>query len=666
LWTRTVARYNFAAMSQGKRRLATGTAAAVLALVACWSAAVSAQGQRDIAVERMVSEKRVALVIGNAAYAPPAALRNPVNDARDMAQVLRGLGFDVIVREDATQRQMQQALREFAGRLAAGGVGLFYFAGHGVQVKGKNYLIPVGVSIDTEAEAEDEAIDVNGVLSRMAEAGSRVNIVVLDACRNNPFARGFRSATRGLASVGDAPSGTLVAYATAPGRVAADGTGRNGVYTDELLKAMREPGLTLEDVFKRVIRNVRQATREQQVPWFLSSVGGDFVFAPRPGEAAIASTPPPAVPEPRVTVVPRAAGSLVIRSPKEAVEVWLGERRLGEAGPTGDLEVDSVAVGTHHVRAAARRPGVKSWERGVLVAAGQRAEVTIDIELLGPAKVVKGDDGAEMVLVPAGEFRMGSTREEVDRTIAECRKHSSNPSEAQCRDWFERELPQHRVLLADFYIDRYETTNALFEAFVRATRHQTTAEREGNGGAWQQKDGKWQWLNVSGASWRAPYGPGASAPSDHPVVQVSWHDAEAYCKWAGKRLPTEAEWEKAARGADARRYPWGEEWAAVRANGNMTVKAPRPVGLYPGGVSPYGVHDMTGNVYEWVADWFDASYYRRSPERNPKGLDSGTMRVLRGGSWRFSPLSLRTASRHGSTPDYRTNRIGVRCARGAF
>lgn len=110
----------------------------------------------------------MALVIGNAAYEPPAALGNPVNDARDMAQVLRALGFDVIVREDANQRQMQQGLREFAGRLAAGGVGLFYFAGHGVQVKGKNYLMPVGVSIDTEAEAEDEAIDVNGVLSRMA------------------------------------------------------------------------------------------------------------------------------------------------------------------------------------------------------------------------------------------------------------------------------------------------------------------------------------------------------------------------------------------------------------------------------------------------------------------------------------------------------------------
>ena len=538
----------------------------MLALVACWSAAVSAQGQRDIAVGQVAGEKRVALVIGNAAYAPPAALGNPVNDARDMAQVLRGLGFDVIVREDATQGQMRQALREFAGRLAAGGVGLFYFAGHGVQVKGKNYLIPVGVSIDTEAEAEDEGIDVNGVLSRMAEAGSRVNIVVLDACRNNPFARGFRGATRGLASVGDAPSGTLVAYATAPGRVAADGTGRNGVYTGELLKAMRAPGLKLEDVFKRVIRNVRQATREQQVPWYLSSVDGDFVFAPLPPD---------------------------------------------------------------------------------------------------PAKVVKGDDSAEMVLVPAGEFRMGSTREEVDRTIAECRKRSSNPSEAQCRNWYERELPQHRVLLADFYIDRYETTNALFETFVRATGHQTTAEREGNGWARQQKDGTWQQLRVSGASWRAPNGAGAPAPSDHPVVQVSWHDAEAYCKWAGKRLPTEAEWEKAARGTDVRRYPWGEEWAAVRANGDMTAKVTRPVGSYPGGVSPYGVHDMAGNVAEWVADWSDASYYQRSPERNPKGLDSGTTRALRGGSFLSDPVSLRTAYRFLDPPGFRNNLIGFRCARGA-
>jgi len=294
------------------------------------------------------------------------------------------------------------------------------------------------------------------------------------------------------------------------------------------------------------------------------------------------------------------------------------------------------------------------------VAANQRSEIQIDLEALGPAKVIKGDDGAEMLLVPAGEFWMGSTPAEIERVKDECKKVGN--SEDNCKQWFEREGPRHRVTVDAFHIDRHEVTNALFERFVRATGHRTTAEREGDGWVYHQKDGKWQFEKISGAEWRKPQGPGSSASSDHPVVQVSWHDAEAYCRWAGKRLPTEAEWEKAARGTDGRRYPWGEDWDAAKANGAMSVRATRPVGSYASGVSPYEAHDLAGNVWEWVADWFDGSYYQRSPERNPKGPDSGQFRVLRGGAWYGrpdQPASCGPPRPHAGQPE-RRHRVPLR------
>jgi formylglycine-generating enzyme required for sulfatase activity len=329
--------------------------------------------------------------------------------------------------------------------------------------------------------------------------------------------------------------------------------------------------------------------------------------------------------------------------------------------PGAAYVLSNVPAGSHRI--VARKDGHKEWQRDVQVAANQRAEIVIDIEPLGPQKVVKGDDGAEMVLVPAGAFTMGSDPAEVDRFVEGCKK--AGVAEQTCKQWGNRETPRHRVTLDAFHIDRYEVTNALFERFVRATSHQTTAEREGKGFVYHQKDGKLQWEEVNGAAWRTPSGPGTSAPGDHPVVQVSWHDADGYCRWAGKRLPTEAEWEKAARGTDGRRYPWGEDWDAAKANGTMSVKATTRVGAYPAGVSPYDVHDMAGNVTEWVADWFDENYYQRSTERNPKGPESGTTRVLRGGSWYGYAIRLRTANRLLNTPVNRYNYIGFRCARGA-
>jgi hypothetical protein len=239
------------------------------------------------AVTPAAPEARTALVIGNGAYRS-APLRNPVQDARAIAAVLRQCGFSVTLLEDAPRVRMVGALREFGQAIQGGGVGLFYFAGHGMQVKGKNYLVPVDSDLASEDEVAYNTLDADAVLAKMESARNRLNILILDACRNNPFGRSFRSASQGLAQM-DAPAGSYIAFATSPGHTAADGTGSHGLYTQYLLNQMTQPGLRVEDVFKRVRAGVMQASKREQVPWESSSITGDFFFVPvAGGEAGMA------------------------------------------------------------------------------------------------------------------------------------------------------------------------------------------------------------------------------------------------------------------------------------------------------------------------------------------------------------------------------------------
>ncbi len=243
----------------------------------------------------------MALVIGNSSYGDNIGfLKNPVNDAILMAHQLKASGFAVTLVTDADQRDMKRAIRDFGAQLreaGRNGIGLFFFAGHGVQVSGGNYLIPLKAEIEAEADVDIEAVSANGVLTQMAEADTGVNIIILDACRNNPFARGFRSITRGLARM-DAPTGSILAYSTAPGMVAADGDGKNSPYTSALSRAMRKPGAKLEDVFKSVRVAVMERTSGQQVPWESSSLTGDFFFAGQQQQTAAIQSQPTVKPAP--------------------------------------------------------------------------------------------------------------------------------------------------------------------------------------------------------------------------------------------------------------------------------------------------------------------------------------------------------------------------------
>lgn len=255
-------------------------------------------------------------------------------------------------------------------------------------------------------------------------------------------------------------------------------------------------------------------------------------------------------------------------------------------------------------------------------------------------RIMRLKDKAEMVYVPSSSFMMGTqkgtlhgmygvvtTRERFGITVS----HVDN------------EMPYHAVEVSGFLMDKYEVTNAQFRQFVAATGYVTTAEKTGASrvNLDHEPERPWEWAKVEGAHWRQPFGPGQPATEpDHPVLQISWHDAVAYAKWAGARLPTEAEWEKAARGLDGRAYPWGD-WLHSLAtnkcgNGVADPKLKRlrttPVGYHRLARSPYGTYDQAGNAWEWVHDVYDARYYARSPSRDPTGPAEGPHRVLRGGS----------------------------------
>lgn len=240
------------------------------------------QLKREQTPTRGTSQRRIALVIGNGAYQHVKQLKNPTNDAALLATTLRKLGFDVLVETDRSQVQMKRLIREFGRRLReAGGVGVFYFAGHGVQARGVNYLIPVDAEIQLEADLEDAGVNLNFVLNTMDDAQNTLNIAILDACRDNPFPNGSRSASVGLAQV-RAPTGTLIAYATAPDSVAADGHGANSPYAEELTKQMQVSGVLLETMFRRVAEEVSSRSGGRQEPWYSANVKGDFFFGGKP------------------------------------------------------------------------------------------------------------------------------------------------------------------------------------------------------------------------------------------------------------------------------------------------------------------------------------------------------------------------------------------------
>ena len=228
-------------------------------------------------IHSSTSNKRLALVIGNANY-KNGPLKNPINDANDMEVILKKYGFEVINLRDASLSEMRKGVRDFGDRLLNYDVGLVYYSGHGIEVKGRNFFLPVSEDIRREDEIADQALDANLILEKMGTAQKNINILIVDACRNNSLSSKYKSKSSGLATM-EAPYGTIIAFSTAPGKVAEDGNSRNSPYTKNLIKEMQVPNRPIENIFKATRRGVREETRGRQTPWENTSMTGDFYFS---------------------------------------------------------------------------------------------------------------------------------------------------------------------------------------------------------------------------------------------------------------------------------------------------------------------------------------------------------------------------------------------------
>ncbi len=524
------------------------------------------------------AEKRIALVMGNSAYQNVGELANPANDARLIAKVLRTQNFEVIERLDLTQKKMKRAFTEFTRKLKRAGrdtVGFVFYAGHGLQVRGLNYLVPIDARIEVEGDVDIEAISANSLLFGMKEAGNRMNVIIFDACRNNPYRSLFSSGTRGLAQMGS-PRGSLVAFSTAPGSVAADGNGKNSPYSVTLAKFLVQPGLGIEQVFKATRQEVFAMTKERQLPWESSSLIGNFY--------------------------PAGAGKA--RNGKGSSELSALRKKLAE------MQV-KLSKGRQQDSKTVSRPPVAS---AVLAKKGQ--QVTMSRSVI-----------PELVDLPGGLFNLGC----VSGLGCEYDEH-----------------PVHKVRVGRFSMSKYEITFAQCKACLAegGCTHKPNIWGENRGG------------------------------DAYPVTYVNWHDAVQYVHWLSKktgqkwRLPTEAEWEYAARGEQLSPYHWGDLMKKKLANcrksncGDQWERT-SPVGSFA--PNKKGSHDMLGNVREWVSDWYGAKFYKKasSPSNNPAGPATGKRRVRRGGSWNSDAHSLRISDRYGFMPDYRANDLGFRLVREA-
>jgi formylglycine-generating enzyme required for sulfatase activity len=620
------------------------------------------------------SEKRVALVIGNAAY-KSAPLKNPVNDAKAITKKLQEFNFDVIEIVNQNRIDIYKAIRRFGEKLKNADVGFFYYAGHGMQVNGENYLIPVNSLIESEDEVPYNAINASEILAKMESARSSVNIVVLDACRNNPFPSSFRSSSRGLARI-DAPIGSLIVYSTAPGQVAADGDGDNGLFTNFLLKQMSKPGVNIRDVIMATRADVIEATNGIQVPWESSSLINKFYFSKlaAPTQSALQLIEQPIEFPATELSQPRQVSSnlsnelavwRIVRDTNDPAElrVFLATfsngmfakvaaeklKALGDTSivSTKPLFIDTSPSNTEIVlmnsdvdyRYGIEMP-VQQYQVKITAEGYQATTQIVDLgakeSFYFALEELKQSEDSNLYKISSVEFRM------VDIPSGSFLRGDSSRKSAQ---------PLHTVNLQAFQLMESEVTWQLYDLCIQA-------------GKCDPKDNR--------SAWDSEF---------RPAIRVSWNEIiHQFIPWINQqtgqifRLPSESEWEYAARAGTSTAYFWGSKikCSHARFNGGRSSDCYYKdknrdylgtIDVKSFTANPFGVYDMQGNVSEWVQDCRKSNYNNVPTSGEAYLAGDCEKRMVRGGSWMSGGTDLQVSRRDRGTANKGYRETGFRLAK---
>ncbi len=596
---------------------------------------------------------RLALVIGNGEYNYLPALSHPVNDAKEMAIVLKKLGFTVILKLNLNKKMMQNAVRDFAQRLHNDDIALFYFSGYGVQSDQRNYLIPRWASIQNKTDIESEALEVNAISRQIEDNKLRgITIIILEASRTNPY-KNIKNLEEGLAKISPRID-TLIAYSAAPNQVSyTKHKGSYSLYTQYLLNALHKKAfMTIPDLLTRVAKQVKTETKDQQEPWYSSTLKQSFCFDNCEKQSSyIAQSLRECEVHFKANRLTSGKGTTALACYQALLEIdnnnadalaglkqietryieWIKQAlnkkqkskakqylaRLHQVNPNAPTTLDELEEWLKSPPPPASPPQKElSPQKTVLQvktipppppicnSAGQTFQDRLQEGRLGP----------KMVCIPAGQFQIGDIQ----------------------GSGYSNEQPVHEVSINAFAMGRYEITFAEYDDFVQIT------------GQRKPKDKGW-------------------GRDNRPVIWVSWQDAVAYTEWLTEqtgrhyRLPTEAEWEYAARAGTKTEYWWGNEIGSNQcvcadSGSSWSDEQTAPVGSFA--PNPFGLYDTVGNVWEWTCSSYESGYSGAEQHCVDKKIQGE--RQLRGGSWFFNPKLCRVAMRNRSLPDKRYNNVGFR------